>query len=1185
MQKKSASQSGVFNPRILSAFALCAVGVLLAMLSFASHPGGVTTLSFATPTLTYSHGPNVQSNPSGFAGALVCNAALPCIDYDFEVNVPAGTELTHNVVITIQWPIAAEDYDVYILQNNVVIKTAASSADPEIAILDAAPAIGSNKYTIRVVPFAVAGSTFTGTIQLLEKPTSTDPVPPGPGTPRYHNFVAPEGMGNSAGEPTLGAGLSSEPAGGRTMYIAGLETLRVTWNDCSSPAAAPAFPADPAAFTPLWEDKSFLFESLITLDPILHTDVGAGRLSPARTFVSQLGPKTSFLAYSDDDGESYLQSQGSGINSGVDHQNIGAGPYKTNSTPPPPPHPLYPNAVYYASQDVAVAQMARSDTGGQTFGPAVPMYNLTQCGGLHGHIKVAPDGTVYLPNKGCGTTQGVVVSEDNGITFTVRNVPGSSPGDTDPSLGIDAAGKIYFAFADGDGRAKVAVSSDKGVTWSTPIDVGLPFGIKNTVFPGAAGGSAGRATVMYLATDTAGGYSTMGFTGVWHIYASHTFDGGVTWATVRVTPENDPVQRGSICTSGTTCGEDRNLLDFNDVEIDHEGRVIIAYADGCIGCTSLTGTDSRAAKATIARQSGGKRMLSGFGPENSEPNPPAAPRVESVADDVNGVVNLSWSEPDNGGAPLTGYNVYRRTDPGSYGAPLATVTIGCPGCKTTYDDPTAVPGTAYFYKVTALNSEGEGTNCGEFPIGDISNLTPCILPGLPILADQAGDIITPIGQTTNEGWDLRSLSIGEPYAFAPDKLVFTIKVEDLTVVPANTRWPIQFKAPGDPATLGRWVDMRSDPTQPTGVSFKYGTMTINAMTGAYGAPSTVLGDADVGSAYSSDGTITIVVSRNKIGNTPVGQTLTGFLMRVRFGADAAAVTPDNMPDSLAPLGAYTVVGNAFCRPNAAPIARLTANPLSGDAPLMVDFDASASSDPDTDPPNDFIVSYTFDFGDGSAPVTQSSPFISYNYVDWGVYRATVRVTDSRGKVSENVGEAVIEVGLPLARIDSRKLHGTGAVPFDIPLPFEGTTRGIECRTGGANGNFTIIYTFDRTVTAPGTASSSDPNANETAVSGPEANQVTVNLTGVANVQKLEVTLDNVQDSAGANLTDVRARVDILAGDTNADRRVNVGDTNQTRSRSGQTTNDTNKRSDVNLDGRVNVGDTNFVRSRSGDFIP
>ena len=267
------------------------------------------------------------------------------------------------------------------------------------------------------------------------------------------------------------------------------------------------------------------------------------------------GPKTSVLAFTDNDGGvngqavgDWTPSQGSGINSGVDHHTVGGGPFKTGL---PDGTGLYANAVYYASQDIAVAQAAISRDG-LTFGPAVPMYNLTQCGGLHGHIKVAPDGTVYNPNKGCAAIRPVWSGRQRHHLDSAP-VPGSSPGDTDPSVGIDASGKIYFAFSDGDGHAKVAVSSNKGATWSTPIDVGAAFNIKNSVFPAAVGGDSGRASVMYLATDGGGNYQAINsFTGVWHIYAAHTFDGGATWTTVRVTPENDPVQRGSICTSGTT---------------------------------------------------------------------------------------------------------------------------------------------------------------------------------------------------------------------------------------------------------------------------------------------------------------------------------------------------------------------------------------------------------------------------------------------------------------------------------------------------------------------------------------------------------------------------------------------------------------------------------------------------------
>jgi PKD repeat protein len=404
-------------------------------------------------------------------------------------------------------------------------------------------------------------------------------------------------------------------------------------------------------------------------------------------------------------------------------------------------------------------------------------------------------------------------------------------------------------------------------------------------------------------------------------------------------------------------------------------------------------------------------MIAAFDPNPAEPTVPSSPRVDLVGEVAGEHIRIDWSEPHSGGLPLTGYNVYRRTEPGTYGPPLATVTLGCPECKTDYNDTTALPGTTYFYKVTALNAAGESGNCGEFPIGEvIEGDDPCVTPGVTILEDQAGDIITPIGFSTNPGWDLRKLSIAEPYGFAPDKLVFTIKVEDLAVLPPSTRWPVQFRLPGDPAALGRWVDMRTDPAQPSGVSFKYGTFVVNTTTGAYGAPNTVVGDADTGSAYDADGTITIVVARNKVGSPAVGGTLNGFLIRVRVGTDAGSVTPDNMDDSLAPMGTYTVVGNnPFCRPNNAPIAELTANPTSGIAPLLVTFDASGSSDPDTDAPPDTIASYTFDFGDGSPEATQSSPTIQHAYNLEGNYRATVRVVDSRGMESVNEAEEVIVV--------------------------------------------------------------------------------------------------------------------------------------------------------------------------------
>jgi hypothetical protein len=80
---------------------------------------------------------------------------------------------------------------------------------------------------------------------------------------------------------------------------------------------------------------------------------------------------------------------------------------------------------------------------------------------------------------------------------------------------------------------------------------------------------------------------------------------------VDATP-SDPVQRGSICLGGTTCGNDRNLLDFIDATVDKQGRVLVGYADGCIGACVTRGPNSFSAQGTIARQATGKGLFAAF---------------------------------------------------------------------------------------------------------------------------------------------------------------------------------------------------------------------------------------------------------------------------------------------------------------------------------------------------------------------------------------------------------------------------------------------------------------------------------------------------------------------------------------------------------------------------------------------
>ena len=41
---------------------------------------------------------------------------------------------------------------------------------------------------------------------------------------------------------------------------------------------------------------------------------------------------------------------------------------------------------------------------------------------------------------------------------------------------------------------------------------------------------------------------------------------------------------------------------------------------------------------------------------------------------------------------------------------------------------------------------------------------------------------------------------------------------------------------------------------------------------------------------------------------------------------------------------------------------------------------------------------------------------------------------------------------------SRKIHGAGGPAFDINLPLTGAP-GIECRSGGANGDYQVVFNF------------------------------------------------------------------------------------------------------------------------------
>src|SRR5207302_6154112 len=73
------------------------------------------------------------------------------------------------------------------------------------------------------------------------------------------------------------------------------------------------------------------------------------------------------------------------------------------------------------------------------------------------------------------------------------------------------------------------------------------------------------------------------------------------------------------------------------------------------------------------------------------------------------------------------------------------------------------------------------------------------------------------------------------------------------------------------------------------------------------------------------------------------------------------------------------------------------------------------------------------------------------------YAATFNFNPSRGQHEEDVYYVRVAPAVPVAQSAvSRKTHG-GAGDFDVDLPLTGTS-GVECRSGGATNDFTMVVT-------------------------------------------------------------------------------------------------------------------------------
>src|SRR5207248_401414 len=362
------------------------------------------------PTVTWGGASLATGATGGEDQCIDSDPGRNCDQFQLTVTGNPSDWIGKLIKVRVAWTNGAHDYDLYMRKGTITDPVAASGTNSgqrntdETAYLDPAH-MGVGLYTVHVAYAVVTPGQdiYQGTAEVVP---GLAPATGGTGdAPRFQNYypqpsLIAAGKGLDAGEPSIGNDWKTT----NTMYLSDLTTFRVTFDDTC--------PTNGQKST--WLDKSAP-NNQESLDPILFTDHAYNRINPTvgRTFASQLTGQDSLTSYTDDDGDTWVPSQGGGIPSGVDHQTIGAGPFHS-----PLIGVAYPDAIYYCSQDIVTAAFcARSDNGGLTFGPGVQIFgtNALSCFGIHGHVKVGPDGTAVVPSRGCGNLTTMVVSEDNGI--------------------------------------------------------------------------------------------------------------------------------------------------------------------------------------------------------------------------------------------------------------------------------------------------------------------------------------------------------------------------------------------------------------------------------------------------------------------------------------------------------------------------------------------------------------------------------------------------------------------------------------------------------------------------------------------------------------------------------------------------------------------------------------------------
>lgn len=189
--------------------------------------------------------------------------------------------------------------------------------------------------------------------------------------------------------------------------------------------------------------------------------------------------------------------------------------------------------------------------------------------------------------------------------------------------------------------------------------------------------------------------------------------------------------------------------------------------------------------------------------------------------------------------------------------------------------------------------------------------------------------------------------------------------------------------------------------------------------------------------------------------------------------------------------------------NNPPAADLQPPTATGNTPLIVSFDASASNAGGD--PGDSIVLYEWDFdGDGNYDGYGSDPTISHTYAAAGSFTAKLRVTDTKGAQATDISAITVNVpgNAPPAAV-LLPVSGTGDIPYTVNFDASGSSDSdgsivlYEWDFDG-DGNYDgygTVATIAHTYTQPGLFTAKLRVTDNVGAQATDTSAITVNVPG------------------------------------------------------------------------------------------